>query len=176
MPAKNLIYDVNDLDFERREADIDEIRRWNPQRYDMEQLTAIVHVDVERKICVGYKDVSTEEFWVRGHMPGRPLMPGVLMLEAAAQLCSYFAYKYGGLDRETLIVGFGGLDEVKFREPVFPGDRLFLLCQIERIRLGKVFVCRFQGVVRGEIAVEGVLKGVTIPMNSVEQVAQDSTS
>ena len=55
----------------------------------MEQLTAIVFDDVERGICVGYKDISPDEFWVRGHMPGMPLMPGVIMCEAAAQLCSY---------------------------------------------------------------------------------------
>ena len=56
----------------------------------MEQLTAIVHVDPEKHLVAGYKDVGNDEFWVRGHMPGYPLMPGVLMCEAAAQLCSYY--------------------------------------------------------------------------------------
>jgi 3-hydroxyacyl-[acyl-carrier-protein] dehydratase len=116
--------------------------------------------------------VTAEEFWVRGHMPGRPLMPGVLMLEAAAQLCSFFSYRFDGLAGKNVIVGFGGLDEVKFREPVFPGDRLFLLCRMDRMRPGKVFVCAFQGVVRGEIAVEGTLKGVAIPTEAIDPQTQ----
>jgi 3-hydroxyacyl-[acyl-carrier-protein] dehydratase len=70
-------------------ADIEEIRRWNMQRFEMEQLTAIVHEDAARGLCVGYKDLTRDEFWVRGHFPIVPLMPGVLMCEAAAQLSSY---------------------------------------------------------------------------------------
>ena len=172
MPAKDLIIDLQEIDTSRVVADIADIRRVNSQRFEMEQLSAIVFLDVERKICVGYKDVTADEFWVRGHMPGRPLMPGVLMLEAAAQLCSYFAYRFEGLAGKNVIVGFGGLDEVKFREPVFPGDRLYLLCRMDRMRPGKVFVCSFQGVVRGEIAVEGTLKGVAIPTEAIDPQTQ----
>ena len=65
------------------------IRRANPQRFEMEQLTAIVRLDLENTLIIGYKDVSSDEFWVRGHMPDYPLMPGVLICEAAAQLSSY---------------------------------------------------------------------------------------
>ena len=63
--------------------------------FEMEQLTAIVFDDVERGICVGYKDIGPDEFWVRGHMPGMPLMPGVIMCESAAQLCGYFVQRHG---------------------------------------------------------------------------------
>ncbi len=65
----------------------------------MEQINAVVLEDCERAICVGYKDVRDDEFWVSGHMPGMPLMPGVLMCEAAAQLASYFTQKYDLLVR-----------------------------------------------------------------------------
>ena len=74
----------------------------------MEQLTAIVYDDVESGICVGYKDVSEHEFWVRGHMPGMPLMPGVVMCEAAAQMCSYHSQRHNLLEAE--MIGFGGMD------------------------------------------------------------------
>jgi len=176
VPAKDLIFDPSELDPNFVVADLEAIRRVNAQRFEMEQLTAIVRVDMEQKICVGYKDVSHNEFWVRGHMPNRPLMPGVVMLEAAAQLASYFSHQFSDLTREKAIIGFGGLDEVKFRDPVFPGDRLYLVCRMERMRPGKVFVCRFQGVVQGEIAVEGVLKGVSIPEAALEKHARGSVA
>src|SRR5688572_33399956 len=93
LAVKDLIIDPSTIDFSRVIADIDEIRKYNLQRFEMEQLTAIVYEDSERTICVGYKDTSRSDFWVRGHMPGMALMPGVVMLEAAAQLCSYYAQK-----------------------------------------------------------------------------------
>ena len=74
-------------------ADIESIRKCNPQRFEIEQLTAVVFEDFEQRTIVGYVDTSLEDFWVRGHMPGMPLMPGVLMCEAAAQLASYFVQK-----------------------------------------------------------------------------------
>lgn len=113
------------LDLSRILADPEAIRKINPQRFDMEQLTAIVYLDPKLHIIAGYKDVRTDEFWVRGHMPGYPLMPGVLMCEAAAQLCSYYVVTQGMMQGEFL--GFGGLENVRFRTPVRPGDRLVLI-------------------------------------------------
>jgi 3-hydroxyacyl-[acyl-carrier-protein] dehydratase len=121
--AKDLIIDLAEIDFSHIIADLAEIRRYNPQRFEMEQLTAIVFDDFDRKICAGYKDITEHEFWVRGHMPGMPLMPGVLMCEAAAQMCSYYAHKHHLLG-DCKVVGFGGMEEVRFRDPVRVGDRL----------------------------------------------------
>ena len=73
----------------------------------MEQLTAVVYVDEQQYACVGYKDVTDQEFWVRGHMPGLPLMPGVIMLESIAQLCSFVTQRYDLLGAE--MVGFGAV-------------------------------------------------------------------
>jgi 3-hydroxyacyl-[acyl-carrier-protein] dehydratase len=131
-------------------------------------LTAIVHEDYDEHICVGYKDTSHDDFWVRGHMPGMPLMPGVVMLEAAAQLCSYYAQKVDLLG--TRMIGFGGLEDVRFRDPVFPGDRLILLCQLVKARRGRMLVSRFQGAVHDNLVVEGVLKGVPIPMDALAKM------
>ena len=94
MAKKQLILDFSEYDLNTVIADIEEIHRWNPQRYEMEQLTAICFEDSQRCICVGYKDLGPDEFWARGHMPGMPLMPGVIMCEAAAQLSSYFARRF----------------------------------------------------------------------------------
>jgi 3-hydroxyacyl-[acyl-carrier-protein] dehydratase len=76
---KPLILDFSEYDLNHVVSNIEEIRRYNPQRFEMEQLSAIVFEDSARAICVGYKDLKQDEFWTRGHMPGMPLMPGVIM-------------------------------------------------------------------------------------------------
>ena len=165
MAGKALLIDTSGIDLNHVLADIETIRKYNPQRYEMEQLTAIVYEDPVKHCCIGYKDTSPEDFWVRGHMPGMPLMPGVIMLEAIAQMCSYFVQKYDLLG--AAMVGFGGLEEVRFRDPVLPGDRLYLMCALEKVRRGRMIVSRFQGVVGDTVAVEGVLKGVPIPVEAL---------
>src|SRR5438132_2049304 len=124
MPPE-LHFDLAHLDLSRILADREAIRRVNPQRFEMEQITAIVHLDPELHLIVGYKDVQPDEFWVRGHMPGYPLMPGVLMCEAAAQLCAYYTITQGHLKGD--FIGFGGMEDVRFRGVVRPGDRLVLV-------------------------------------------------
>lgn len=167
MATKEFITDLDQIDFNRVIADIHEIRRYNPQRYEMEQLTAIVYEDTQRHVCVGYKDLGPDEFWIRGHMPGLPLMPGVVMLEAAAQMCSYYVQKYDLLGTE--MVGFGGLENVRFRDPVVPGSRLILMSELLKMRRGRMIVSRFQGVVKQSLVVEGEIKGIAIPVEALKQ-------
>ena len=78
MPPVPLV-DPAAIDTSRVLVDREGIRRENPQRFEMEQLTAIVHLDLEHALIIGYKDVAPDEFWVRGHMPDYPLMPGALI-------------------------------------------------------------------------------------------------
>lgn len=163
MASKDFIVDLDTIDFSRVVADLDEIRKYNPQRFEMEQLTAIVYEDPVKVVCVGYKDVTEHEFWVRGHMPGMPLMPGVVMLEAVAQVCCYCSHKFKLLGES--VVGFGGLEDVRFREPVVPGDRLVVMCELLKLRKPYLLVCRFQGVVGKNIVVDGQLKGIPIPVD-----------
>lgn len=165
MAAREYIIDPATLDFDHVIANLEDIRKYNPQRFEMEQLTAIIYENIERHICVGYKDITHNEFWVRGHMPNMPLMPGVMMLEAAAQMCSYFSQKYDLLG--AAMVGFGGLEEVRFRDPVIPGDRLVLACEMTRLRRGRIVFTKFQGFVRNAMVVDGVLKGIPIPIEMV---------
>jgi len=165
VPAKTLILDPSKYDLNRVVADIDEIRKYNPQRFELEQLTAVVYDDAERGICVGYKDLAPDEFWARGHMPGMPLMPGVLMCEAAAQLCSYHAQRHDLLRAEML--GFGGLDNVRFRGTVLPGDRLVIVAEKTHLRPGQMIRCRFQCFVRENLVCEGEIKGIPIPVEAL---------
>ena len=165
MADKDLILDSSEYDLDRVIADIDAIRQLNPQRHEMEQLTAVVYNDLEKNIVVGYKDVTADEFWARGHMPGMPLMPGVLMCEAAAQLSSFHTQKDDLLGAE--MVGFGGLEDVRFRGTVVPGDRLVIVAQLLRVRRGRMIVARFQGLVDDVLVVEGKIKGIPISVDMV---------
>ena len=165
MANREFLVDLSLLDFDNPVAGIDEIRQYNPQRFEMEQLTAILYEDAVNYVCAAYKDLTPNEFWVRGHMPKMPLMPGVIMLEAAAQLASFFALKYDLLG--AAMVGFGGLDEVRFRDPVIPGDRLVVMVRLEKARRNRMIVARFQGAVGESLVVEGVLKGIPIPIDAL---------
>ena len=172
MPRKEILFDLSTIDFDNVVADIEDIRKYTPQRYEMEQLTAIVYEDLEKYLIIGYKDVADDEFWARGHMPGMPLMPGVIMVEAAAQLCSYFSQRHDLLG--AAMVGFGGLEDVRFRDPVVPGDRLVILSQLTKVRRRRMIISQFQGIVKGSVTVEGVIKGIPIPIEALtaRQVSQ----
>jgi 3-hydroxyacyl-[acyl-carrier-protein] dehydratase len=162
-----MILDFSEYDLDHVVADISEIHKSNPQRFEMEQLTAVCFEDLERNICVGYKDLTANEFWVRGHMPGMPLMPGVIMCEAAAQLCSYYAHRHHLM--EDGIVGFGGLEEVRFRGVVRPGDRFVIVSRLLKLRRS-IMTCEFQCFVNQNLVCEGVLKGVAIPVDQITGV------
>lgn len=158
--ASEPICDLSSLDFSQPLFTLEEIREVNPQRHEMEQLTAIVHVDQSLHLIVGYKQVTDSEFWVRGHMPSYPLMPGIVQCEAAAQLGGFYARKYDLIGGDYL--GFGGMDEVRFRKPVYPGSRLDLVAHVTRVMARRLAQFRFQGWVDGELMFEGNMLGVTV--------------
>ena len=161
MAGKEIIKPFSEIDLNNVVADKAEIEKYNPQRFELSQLDAVVFEDLDNLVCVGYKDATPDQFWVRGHMPEMPLMPGVIMCEAAAQLSSYFVIKHGllGVDQ----VGLGGLEEVRFRKAVVPGDRLVLMLTQTKCRPRAVIVCYFQGYVNEQLVVEGHIKGVPLP-------------
>jgi 3-hydroxyacyl-[acyl-carrier-protein] dehydratase len=136
-------------------ADLDAIRQYNPQRFEMEQLTAVIYEDTNRHICVGYKEVGTDEFWVRGQVLQSPVMPPILMCEAAAQLANYYALKHG---LYKALGGFVGLRSVRYRGIVRLGERLFVLAKLLKIR-GSLMSCQFQCDVRRRLVCNGVLIG-----------------
>ena len=130
----------------------------NLQRLEMQQLDGVLWYDKEKFLILGYKDVTENEFWVRGHIPGRPLMPAVIMIEAAAQLSSFFVKHIYGLGG---FIGFAGIEATKFRCPVAPGQRLYLLAHITKFRKRK-YTCSIQGVVNDTMAFETVVSGLNV--------------
>ena len=160
MPAKPL-YDYTKFNCDKPLFDLHEVRKVNPQRHEMEQLTGVVHVDRENHGLVGFKDVTDDEFWIQGHMPGFPLMPGVMLCEAAAQLAGFYARKYDLLEAGDYL-GFGGMNDVRFRRPVFPNCRLIICAQVTRVKKKYLAEFEFQGFVGDKMVYNGSMLGVPI--------------
>ena len=130
----------------------------NPHRYEFSLLDGFYHLDFENQEMVSYVDAKPDAFWVRGHIPGRPLMPGVLMIESAAQMISYFAKRVIQTDG---FIGFGGVTDVKFRGQVTPGMKLVLLGKMTELRPRRA-IGLTQGYVDGTMVYEGTITGLIL--------------
>ena len=159
MPPK-LLVDLGQLDLTRITITIEEIRQVNPQRNEMEQLSGIIAYRPDEGYAVAFKDVRPDEFWVPGHIPGRPLLPGVLMIEAAAQLSSFY-YKMAMGKDDPRFVGFGGVTDVKFRRTVEPGERLIILARCRELKHRRA-VFDTQEVVGDTLVFEGTIIGMPV--------------
>ena len=130
-----------------------------PQRFEMAFLDRVHVLHRERGLAVGSRAIRQDEFWVRGHVPGRPLLPGVLAVEALAQLCTFY---YKAITPEDgRFFGFGGVDGVKFRGTIVPGDLLLLACRADEIRPRRV-VLAAQAFVGGRMVVEATITGMPV--------------
>lgn len=157
MPPKALI-DVSTIDTGKVLATREQIYQVNPHRFEFMQLDGICLIDRPSGIIVGYKDVKQDEFWVRGHIPGRPLFPGVLMIETAAQMVSYYVMARDGCKG---FLGFAGVEGVKFRGSVTPGKRMIMVGKMLEDRPRRC-VGATQGFVDGEMVYEGMITGMWI--------------
>ena len=133
--------------------DINEVMRVLPHRFPFLMVDRIIELQDDKR-AVGVKAVTINEPFFQGHFPGHPVMPGVLQLEAMAQVASIVMMQK--TENAGKIGYFMSADEVKFRKPVMPGDTLFIECELTsaKKRLGKA-ACRC--LVNGEVVSEGVL-------------------
>lgn len=156
----SLLFDISHLDMDKVMFGVADIEAINPHRGCMRLLDGFIYAtepDETPARAVAFKDVRDDEFWVPGHIPGRPLFPGVLMIEAAAQVASFVCLRRFR-DR---FLGFTGADSIKFRGHVVPGDRLVLLAQEVQFKRRRS-ICNAQGLVNGTLVFEGTITGMVM--------------
>ena len=153
-----LLFDLNDIDLSRVIVAREQIYQALPHRHEFSLLDGVVHLDQDAGRIVTLKHIRQDDWWTRGHIPGRPLFPGVLMIEAAAQTVSYFTHTVSDHDR---FFGFGGLDAVKFRDAVVPTCVLHFLGQAVDVRPRRM-IYQIQGLVGSKMVFEGTITGMPV--------------
>jgi 3-hydroxyacyl-[acyl-carrier-protein] dehydratase len=135
--------------------DIGKILEILPHRYPFVMVDRVTEI-VPQKSIRGHKMVSYNEPWFPGHFPGRPIMPGVLIIEALAQIGGILAYASEPFDTTTSLMYFLGVDKAKFRHTVAPGDKLDLFVEIVHHR-SNVWKLRGEATVEGTLCAQGEL-------------------
>ncbi len=129
----------------------DEIEQIIPHRYPFLLIDRVVEIEVGKR-ATGIKNVTANEWFFEGHFPGRKVMPGVLILEALAQVAAVALLK--GVDHAGKTPMFAGVEGLRFRRPVVPGDQLRLEFQLEKLR-GPIGKGHVRATVDGKVAAEG---------------------
>ena len=143
--------------------EIDRILSILPHRYPFVLVDRVTEV-VPYKHITGHKCVSVNEPWFTGHFPNRPIMPGVLILEALAQIGGLLAYASEPFDAQSSLMYFLGIDKAKFRRPVIPGDRLDLDVTVLHHRTN-VWKFRGEALVDGTVCAQGELLASVVDRN-----------
>jgi 3-hydroxyacyl-[acyl-carrier-protein] dehydratase len=139
---------------ETKEIDIQRIMEMIPHRHPFLMIDKVVDV-VANQRATGIKNVSINENYFQGHFPARPVMPGVLIIEAMAQTAAVLVVHTLGPDSEGKLVYFMSVDNARFRRPVFPGDTLSVHVVKQRNR-GNVWKFEGQAKVGGSLVAEAV--------------------
>lgn len=143
-----------------------EIQEVLPHRYPFLLVDRIVEMELGKRV-VGLKNVSINEPFFAGHFPGHPIMPGVLILEAMAQVGGFLLMRSVGARAEKKVVYFTGIDGARFRRPVIPGDQIRF--DVEFLRWRRQ-MCRMKGaaLVDGKVAAEAEMSAVVVDRDPQE--------
>ena len=143
--------------------DIYKILKQLPHRYPFLLVDRVLSIDKGKSIRA-LKNVTINEPFFEGHFPRRPVMPGVLMLEALAQAAALLAFDAtGSIPDEDSVYYFAGMDGVRFKRPVVPGDQLILEVELLRTRAG-VFKFKARALVGEEVAVQAEITCAVRPV------------
>ncbi len=151
-----LLIDLEKVDLGQVLLTREQIYEHLPHRFEFMLLSGVCHLDLDMPIVVAYMDLKPDDWWVRGHIPGGPLLPGVLMLEVAGHasaLLAKLALKQDGF------IGFGGVEHCKFRESVVPPSRLYILSHATDLRLRRI-ISETQGVADDKLIFEAQVTGM----------------
>ncbi len=163
--GSRMLMSLSGLDLSCRLHSKDEIERVIPHRGAMSLLDAIVWESSDYTQGIALVRVRADEFWVAGHFPGRPLMPGVLMVEAGAQLACYL---YNRRRPEPKVAAFLRIENAAFRQSVTPGEDLLILCKEVKIS-NRRFISDVQGLIGGErIAFDARISGMRLNGESLD--------
>jgi beta-hydroxyacyl-ACP dehydratase FabZ len=139
---------------------VTEIQEILPHRYPFLLVDRILEMELGKRV-VGVKNVTINEPFFAGHFPGHPIMPGVLILEAMAQVGGFLLMRSLNLQGAKKVIYFTGIDRARFRRPVVPGDQIRFEVSILQLRRQ---MCRMTGValVEGKIAAEAAMNAVAM--------------
>ena len=153
-----VLFDLDRVDLSRVLLTRDEIYERLPHRFEFMLLDGVCHIDRDARQIVAYVDITPDAWWCRGHVPGRPLLPGVLMLEMAAHTSAVLAKFCTEYDT---FIGFGGVEACKFREAVVPPARMYFLAVGVEHRARRIRSTT-QGLVDGKLIFEATIVGMTM--------------
>lgn len=155
------LVDLATLDLSQHVVPDAELRECLPHRAEFQLLDGVVHLDRERGIAVGYKDWDENPWWGKGHIPGRPLMPGVLMIEGAAQIATFLVKQLSGWARDRMI-GLAGLDDVRIRGQVVPPARVLFVTGNMNLSGRRLAKLTAQVFCNGQMTLETQIMGVML--------------
>lgn len=151
------LVDLSIVDIKAELVSLERIRAHLPQRHEFAMVDAVCHIDKDEGIIVARKEWREEDWWAKGHFPGRPLVPGVLMTEGAAQVATVLWKEIAQLEGVT--IGFGGLERVRFRGQVTPPATMFFVAKRDKVG-SKMASFPTQAFVNGKMVFEGTILGV----------------
>ncbi|MEB3226603.1 MAG: 3-hydroxyacyl-ACP dehydratase FabZ [Synechococcus sp.] len=131
---------------------VEQIQKLLPHRYPFSLVDRILEYIPGEK-AVGLKNITFNEPHFQGHIPNHPIMPGVLMVEAMAQVGGFILTQMPGM--EDSFFAFAGIDKVRFRRPVIPGDQLIMTVEVITVKAKRIAKMKGFGTVDGQVAVEG---------------------
>jgi 3-hydroxyacyl-[acyl-carrier-protein] dehydratase len=161
MPRPTLLVDPADYPLDKVLLDQEGCKGLIPQRFEFLQVTSVLASLAEENIIVVHRHLDDDEFWVRGHIPGRPIFPGVLMVESMAQVAALQSRLQYDSDLDKFI-GFGGVDRIRFRSMVVPGDDILIVGHMKKHDNNRGFL-RWEGQILktdGTLVADGEIVGM----------------